>query len=331
MKTGIVVEGGGMRGIYAAGVLDVLWEHGVKADGLIGVSAGAINGCGFVSGQAGRSIRYNLKYCRDPRYMSFRSLVRTGDIVGSDFCYRQLPELLDPFDNDGFEASPMEFYAACTDVETGKPVYHRCDSLRGSNMDWIRASASMPLVSRIVEIDGQKLLDGGVADSIPAAAFSRMGFKKNLVILTRPESYRKKPNRMIHIMRRVYRRYPEFIRAMERRHLMYNRELDEIKRMEAAGEIYVIRPSRLIKISRTEKRPEKIQEMYDLGREDGGRALREAAAFLEGVNSKEDGHGEDNPFTGRSQIVRGQHGSKARGAGSDETAKGRFNGYASGL
>ena len=264
MKTGIVVEGGGMRGIYAAGVLDVLLEHGIKADGLVGVSAGAIHGCSFVAGQAGRSIRYNLKYCRDPRYMSFRSLVTTGDLVGNEFCYHELPERLDPFDNDAFEASPMEFYATCTDVETGRPVYHRCDSLRGENIQWIRASASMPLVSRIVEIDGHKLLDGGVSDSIPAAAFRKMGFGRSLVILTR----------------RVYRRYPEFIKTMECRHLMYNRELEEVRRMEAAGEIFVIRPSHLIKISRTENRPEKIQQMYELGRLDGMKALRDTAGFL---------------------------------------------------
>lgn len=288
MKTGIVVEGGGMRGIYAAGVLDVLLDHGIKADGLVGVSAGAIHGCSFVAGQAGRSIRYNLKYCRDPRYMSFRSLVTTGDLVGNEFCYHELPERLDPFDNDAFEASPMEFYATCTDVETGSPVYHRCDSLRGENIQWIRASASMPLVSRIVEIDGQKLLDGGVSDSIPAAAFRKMGFKRSLVILTRPDGYRKKPNHMLPAIRRVYRRYPEFIKTMESRHLMYNRELEEVRRMEAAGEIFVIRPSHLIKISRTENRPEKIQQMYELGRLDGMKALRDIAGFL-GVEP--DAHG----------------------------------------
>lgn len=280
MKTGIVVEGGGMRGIYAAGVLDVLLEHGIKADGLVGVSAGAIHGCSFVAGQAGRSIHYNLKYCRDPRYMSFRSLVTTGDLVGNEFCYHELPERLDPFDNDAFEASPMEFYATCTDVETGRPVYHRCDSLRGENIQWIRASASMPLVSRIVEIDGHKLLDGGVSDSIPAAAFRKMGFGRSLVILTRPDGYRKKPNHMLPAIRRVYRRYPEFIKTMECRHLMYNRELEEVRRMEAAGEIFVIRPSHLIKISRTENRPEKIQQMYELGRLDGMKALRDTAGFL---------------------------------------------------
>ena len=222
-------------------------------------------------------------------------MVMTGDLVGNEFCYHELPERLDPFDNDAFEASPMEFYATCTDVETGRPVYHRCGSLRGENIQWIRASASMPLVSRIVEIrerlrflmdvglgylSRQKLLDGGVSDSIPVAAFRKMGFKRSLVILTRPDGYRKKPNQMLPAIRRVYRRYPEFIKTMECRHLMYNRELEEVRRMESAGEIFVIRPSRLIKISRTENRPEKIQQMYDLGRLDGMKALQDTAVFL---------------------------------------------------
>ena len=232
MKTGIVVEGGGMRGIYGAGVLDVLLENDIKADGLIGVSAGAIHGCSFVSGQKGRSIRYNLKYSRDPRYMSMRSLIRTGDMFGIDFCYRELPETLDPFDNETFESSSTEYYVTCTDVETGQPVYHRCPSLRGDRIDWVRASASMPLASRIVELDGKKLMDGGVADSIPVMAFRKMGFKKDLVILTRPEGYRKKQNPMLPLIRRAYREYPEFVETAASRHLVYNRELDEISRRQ---------------------------------------------------------------------------------------------------
>ena len=277
MKTGIVVEGGGMRGIYGAGVLDVLLENDIKADGLIGVSAGAIHGCSFVSGQKGRSIRYNLKYSRDPRYMSMRSLIRTGDMFGIDFCYRELPETLDPFDNETFESSSTEYYVTCTDVETGQPVYHRCPSLRGDRIDWVRASASMPLASRIVELDGKKLLDGGVADSIPVMAFRKMGFKKDLVILTRPEGYRKKQNPMLPLIRRAYREYPEFVAS---RHLVYNRELDEISRLEREGEILVIRPSRRIKISRTERRPERIEQMYRLGREDAMKAFSGIKAFM---------------------------------------------------
>lgn len=280
MKTGIVVEGGGMRGIYGAGVLDVLLENDIKADGLIGVSAGAIHGCSFVSGQKGRSIRYNLKYSRDPRYMSMRSLIRTGDMFGIDFCYRELPETLDPFDNETFESSSTEYYVTCTDVETGQPVYHRCPSLRGDRIDWVRASASMPLASRIVELDGKKLLDGGVADSIPVMAFRKMGFKKDLVILTRPEGYRKKQNPMLPLIRRAYREYPEFVETAASRHLVYNRELDEISRLEREGEILVIRPSRRIKISRTERRPERIEQMYRLGREDAMMAFSGIKAFM---------------------------------------------------
>ena len=280
MKTGIVVEGGGMRGIYGAGVLDVLLENDIKADGLIGVSAGAIHGCSFVSGQKGRSIRYNLKYSRDPRYMSMRSLIRTGDMFGIDFCYRELPETLDPFDNETFESSSTEYYVTCTDVETGQPVYHRCPSLRGDRIDWVRASASMPLASRIVELDGKKLLDGGVADSIPVMAFRKMGFKKDLVILTRPEGYRKKQNPMLPLIRRAYREYPEFVETAASRHLVYNRELDEISRLERDGEILVIRPSRRIKISRTERRPERIEQMYRLGREDAMKAFSGIKAFM---------------------------------------------------
>ena len=280
MKTGIVVEGGGMRGIYGAGVLDVLLENDIKADGLIGVSAGAIHGCTFVSGQKGGSIRYTLKYSRDPRYMSMRSLIRTGDMFGIDFCYRELPETLDPFDNETFESSSTEYYVTCTDVETGQPVYHRCPSLRGDRIDWVRASASMPLASRIVELDGKKLLDGGVADSIPVMAFRKMGFKKDLVILTRPEGYRKKQNPMLPLIRRAYREYPEFVETAASRHLVYNRELDEISRLEREGEILVIRPSRRIKISRTERRPERIEQMYRLGREDAMKAFSGIKAFM---------------------------------------------------
>lgn len=281
-KTGLVLEGGAMRGIYVAGVLDVLLEHSVHVDGVIGVSAGAIHGCSFVSGQRGRSIRYNLKYCRDPQYMSFRSLLRTGDLCGTDFCYRQLPETLDPFDNDAFEASETKFYVTCTDVETGEPVYKLCETLRGDQIDWVRASASMPLAAHIVELEGRKLLDGGVSDSIPAAAFRKLGYKRCVVVTTRPFGYRKKPNRMVPLLRRAYRGYPKFVEAMARRHLMYNRQLDELQRMEQAGEILVIRPSRAIQIRRTEHNPERIKQMYDLGRRDGESALEQVMEFLNG-------------------------------------------------
>ena len=279
-RTGIVVEGGGMRAIYAAGVLDVFMEQDIHVDGVIGVSAGAIHGCSFVSGQKGRSLRCSLKYCRDPRYMSLKSWIKNGDIFDVDFCYRELPENLEPFDNDAFEASGTEFYVTCTDVETGKPVYHRCPTLRGEMIDWIRASASMPLASRMVEIEGQKLMDGGVGASIPVGAFRRLGFKRSVVILTRPEGYRKKPNSLMLLMRKVFREYPEFLEAARWRHLEYNRELDEIRRQQQAGEILVIKPSCYMKVRRTERSPEKIRQMYELGYRDGKQAIQEVKRFL---------------------------------------------------
>lgn len=278
MKTGLVLEGGGMRGIYTAGVLDVLLEQKIRFDGVIGVSAGAIHGCSFVSKQHGRSIRYYRKYCRDKRFMSLYSLLTTGNLVGEEFCYHEIPEKLDPFDEESFAHSPTRFYAACTDVETGRPVYVRIRRMK-EGVRYMMASASMPLVSRIVEEGGRKLLDGGIADSIPLRAFERAGHEKNLVVLTRPEGYRKKESRNT-LGRIVYRRYPAFVRAMALRPRRYNATLDYIAQAEAEGRAFVIRPSRDLKISRTERNPDRLLEQYQLGREDAEAVLEQLKAFL---------------------------------------------------
>lgn len=276
-KTGLVLEGGAMRGIYTAGVLDAMMEHQIRADGVIGVSAGAIHGCSLVSGQHGRSIRYYLKYMKDWRFMSFRSLLFTGNLVNTQFCYYDLPDRLDVFDREAFERSPMEFYVTCTNVETGQAEYIHMENM--NEIEYMRASASMPLVSQIVEIGGKKLLDGGVADSIPVQAFRKMGYGRNVVVLTRPEGYRKKPSKM-GLVKAMYRNYPVFIEAMETRYIRYNRTLEEIARLEAAGEILVIRPSRNPDIGRMEKRPEKVMEVYQLGYKDAMEKMEQVRAFL---------------------------------------------------
>ena len=170
MKTGLVLEGGAMRGIYTAGVLDVFLEQGISPGMVMGVSAGAIHGISFLSRQGGRSIRYYMKYCRDKRFMSFYSLVTTGDVVGEQFCYHDIPDTLDPFDHDAFEASGIPFWAVCSNLETGQGEYIRCPTLRGEAMEYLRASASMPFLSRPIQAGGKLLLDGGVCDSIPALA-----------------------------------------------------------------------------------------------------------------------------------------------------------------
>lgn len=279
MKTGLVLEGGGKRGIYAAGVLDVLLENNILVDGLIGASAGAVNGCSYVSNQYERNIRYNLRFAKEKEYMSLYSLITTGSVVGTDFAYNKLPNQLDLFDYDAFEKSPVKFYATCSNVETGKAEYIYCNTLRGRKMDYLRASASLPYVSHVVEIEGKKLLDGGICDSIPLKAFQDLGYKKNIVVLTRPKGYIKKPeNNMLANL--YYGKYPEFISAMKSRYAVYNRTLQYIEEQEKLGNTLVLRPSRYIKIGRMEQNPEIIKEMYQLGKEDANKILQQIHNFL---------------------------------------------------
>ena len=279
-KTGLVLEGGAMRGMYTAGVLDVLMEQKIQADGVIGVSAGAVFGCNYKSGQIGRTLRYNLQFCGDKRYGTIHSLLKTGDIYDVDFCYHQIPEVIDPFDNDAFVKNPAEFYVVCTDVNTGKAVYHKCTDCGKEDLKWMQASASMPLVSKIVETDGYQLLDGGIADSIPVMWFRRQGYKKNLVILTRPDGYRKKKMKFQGAINVMLRHHPNLAKAMAHRYKVYNRTLDKIEELKAKGEVMVLCPSRLIEVSRLEKDPEKLKALYQLGREDAMKNLDQIRAFL---------------------------------------------------
>ena len=279
MAVGLVLEGGAHRAIYTAGVLDFLYENKVHFDGIIGVSAGAIHGCSFVSGQVGRSISYTLKYAKDKRYMSFYSLFTTGNLVGEKFCYHDLPEKLFPFNHQAFETSPVKFYVTCTNVETGKAEYILCENLR-DKMPYLRASASMPLVSQISEIDGKKYLDGGIADSIPVRAFQKLGYERCVVVCTRAAGYRKKPNKLAPLARLIYHKFPKFAEAVRNRHLMYNQELRDIEKMQENGEVFVIRPSKLIKISHMEKNTAVLREVYELGRHDAETALPKLREFM---------------------------------------------------
>ncbi len=280
MKIGMVLEGGGMRGMYTAGVLDVMLENEIKIDGIVGVSAGTVFGCNYKSKQIGRAIRYNKKYSRDSRYGSWKSLLKTGDIYDKEFCYSQLPKELDPFDYKTFEENPMEFYATCTDANTGKPVYRRCYTADDKEMEWFRASASMPLVSKVVEIDGGAYLDGGIGDSIPIRWIREKGFDKNIVILTRPRGYRKPRNRVLLLMRIVLHKYPNVIKAMKERHIHYNESLDEINRLERSREVFVFSPDFGMDVRRTEHNPDKLEMAYRMGKKHAFDRLPELRAFL---------------------------------------------------
>lgn len=280
MKKGLVLEGGGMRGMFTAGVMDVLMENGVKFDGAIGVSAGAAFGCNYKSGQIGRVIRYNTKYIRDKRYCGMRVWLKTGDIFSTDFCYGEIPLVQDVFDFDAYRKNPMVFYVVCTDIETGKPVYHKYEGYEDSGFDWIRASASLPFVSHIVEIDGKKLLDGGMTDSIPVRYFQNIGYEKNVVVLTQPKGYVKKKSRLKLLLNLKYKKYPKLIEAIENRYKMYNETLEYIEKQENSGKIFVIRPEEAIEVKRVEKDSEKLRRAYESGRLTASRCVGDIKKYL---------------------------------------------------
>ncbi|MBE7046595.1 MAG: patatin family protein [Ruminococcaceae bacterium] len=280
MKTAMVLEGGAMRGMFTAGVLDVLMENNITTDVTIGVSAGAAFGSNFKSGQIGRSIRYNLRFCRDKRYCSIWSLLFTGNLYGAKFCYHTLPNKLDVFDTEAFEKSPMEFYVVCTDVETGKPLYKKIDKADDVAYEWFRASASLPLVSEIVELEDKKLLDGGISDSIPLKFAESIGCDKSVVILTQPKGYTKKPASMMGIMERIFKKYPKMIEALKNRYIMYNDTLKYIEEKEREGSVLVIRPKESLIIKRVEHKRENLEAVYKLGREIAQERLEEIIKFL---------------------------------------------------
>ena len=272
-KKGLVLEGGAMRGLFTAGVTDVWMEAGVAFDGLVGVSAGACFGCNYKSRQPGRVIRYNKRFARDPRYCSWTSLWKTGDIFNAKFCYHTLPEELDPFDAAAFEANPMEFHLSVTDARTGKPVYRRIDKVDADAFEWIRASASMPLVSRPVAVGGGIYLDGGLSDGIPLSYFESLGYTRNVVVTTRPHGYRKFPSWKVRLLKPFLRKWPAVYRALATRYEWYNRTLAYIDERVAAGAALLVAPSEPLPISRVCHDPDQMQRVYEIGRQIGEETL----------------------------------------------------------
>lgn len=281
MKTGLVMEGGAMRGMFTAGVTDVLLENGIEFDGAIGVSAGATFGCNYKSKQIGRAIRYNKKYCNDPRYVSVRSLLTTGNLYNEQFAYHKLPAKLDLFDAQTFAQNPMAFYVVCTDAVTGRAVYHRCERGDAEDIEWIRASASMPLVSRIVHIGQHALSDGGTADSIPLRYFETLGYQRNVVVLTQPQGFVKQKNAFIPLMRLALRRYPALVNTLAQRHLVYNETLAYVESQLAAGSVFVIRPPQALAIGAVEKNAAELERVYQIGRAEAEKQLPRLRMFLE--------------------------------------------------
>lgn len=279
MKRGLVLEGGAMRGLFTAGITDVMMEAGIEPDGVIGVSAGAAFGCNIKSRQPGRAIRYNTRFANDPRYSGLRSLLKSGDYFNAEFGYHIVPKQYDIFDVETFEQNPMVFIVVCTDVLTGQAVYHRMDRVSFDELEWLRASASMPLASKVVEVGGRKLLDGGVADSIPLEYFEHIGYDRNVVILTQPAGFVKEPNKLMPLMRLGLRRYPKMVEALAMRHEMYNRELEYVRQAEREGRCLVICPEEKIPIGHISHDPEQMRRVYEIGRKMGERYIDRIKAF----------------------------------------------------
>ena len=264
-KIALVLEGGALRGLYTAGVLDVFIENGIKIDAIFGVSAGALFGINYKSKQIGRALRYNLKYAHDKRYMGMYSLITTGDIMNRNFCFDKLVNELDPLDFETYNNSNVEFYAVVTNVDTGLAEYIEIKDAR-KDMEYLRASGSMPFVSNLVQINGNKYLDGAISDPIPLKKALDMGYGKIIVIQTRPADYTKTKSWLPFGL--VYKKYPNFVKTANEVYIRYNETLNLIKKYENDGKIIVLRPSKKIKMQRVEKNLNKLQAIYDVGVKD---------------------------------------------------------------
>lgn len=282
MKKGLVLEGGAMRGMFTCGVIDVMMENDVIIDGAVGVSAGAVFGSNYKSKQIGRGVRYNKKYCTDDRYVSLKSWITTGNLYGVEFSYDTLPNELDIFDAETFKANPMEFYVVCTDIKTGRAVYHKCTDGGKRDIEWIRASASLPLAAKPVDIDGRLLSDGGTADSIPVKFMEHKGYDRNVVVLTQPVGYVKKQTSLMPVLNIAMRQYPAFLKAQYNRYIRYNDTIRYIEEQEKAGKLYVIRPDEPLGIGKVCRKPDELERVYRLGRAKGVEVIEDIKTFYRG-------------------------------------------------
>lgn len=264
LTVGLVLEGGGMRALFSAGVLDVFLSEGIQVDQIVGVSAGALYGVNYLSQQSGRALRYNKKYIKDKRYISLSNWVKTGNMVSTDFAYHQVPFELDPFDEETYEASLSDFYAVATNVESGQAEYLLIENAE-EQIDVLRASGSMPFVSKMVPINGEKYLDGGLADSIPYRFMQSLGVDRLIIVLTQPYGYRKKDKNNF-LAKKIYgKEYPHLVKTIEGRPSMYNQQVAEVEKLAQNEQAFVLQPSHPLEVKRLERDPDRLQATYDHG------------------------------------------------------------------
>ncbi len=279
MKTALILEGGGMRGLYTAGVLDILMKNDIYTDVAVGVSAGALFGINYKSKQPGRVLRYNLKYAGNPSYTGWKSLLKTGNLMNKEFWFEDIPFKLDPMDCETYRNNKTEFHAVITNLKNGKAEYKSIFDLENEEcMEYLRASGSLPFCSKPVVVNGVPYLDGGIADSIPLKEYFENGYEKAIVVLTRPKNYRKNGN--IHGAGLFYKKYPEFVKTLSNRNKVYNEQCTYVESLEKEGKILVIRPSEFVDISRTETDRKIMQQMYDLGVKDAKNKIEKIKIYL---------------------------------------------------
>jgi len=279
MKIGLVLEGGGMRGLFSAGVLDALLDlKELSVNGIVGVSSGALFGVNYVSKQKERAVRYNKKYADDKRYMGLHSWITTGNAVNKDFAFYELPYKLDVFDNETFKKAKTDFYVVMTNVESGKPEYVLIEDAF-AQMEYLRATSALPFASKIIEINGKKYLDGGISDSIPIDFCESLGYDKIIAVLTRPEGTYKE-DKLGFLYKLVYRKYPNLVNSLLNMATDYEKVLAKIKDLENKGKIFVVRPPEVLKIGRLEKNRDKIQKVYDTGLNTGLKELNNIVKYL---------------------------------------------------
>ena len=279
-KAGLILEGGGMRGLFTAGVLDFFMDNDIQFENIYGVSAGACMACSYLSEQRGRSFDINTKYLKDKRYASLHSLIKTGDYFEKDFQLNVIPNKLEPYDYDTYKNTRSNLYAVATNCKTGKAEYLKVEDM-AKDIDMIWASSTLPLLSKMVVIDGNEYLDGGVADSIPVNKAIKDGNKKIVVVLTRDILYRKKKNELLKIIKLKYKKHPKLVEAIENRHSLYNKTLAYIRRLEKDGKIIVIRPKEEVVIGRLEKNEEKLKDLYKNGYFAAEELVDKMKAYLE--------------------------------------------------
>ncbi|NEW06601.1 patatin family protein [Paenibacillus sp. SYP-B3998] len=277
---GLVLEGGGMRGVYTAGVLEYFMEQNLYFPYVVGVSAGACNAVSYISKQQGRNKKVTIGYISDPRYLSYRNLIRHKSIFGMDFIFNVLPNELVPFDYDTFYNSDQQFAIGTTDAHSGQPIYYTKHQLMKQTMPIVQASSSLPFVATPIHYEGRTLFDGGLVDPIPVQKSVADGNKKHVIVLTKEYGYRKRPFKQGWLARSIYPQYNGLVNVLVNRSEIYNNTLETIGRMEHEGSAIVIRPSAKVVVGRMEKDPKKLEALHELGYEDAKRMGQQMKDWL---------------------------------------------------